>query len=49
MNIFLISLKDNQTKIICLQELYISVRHTITFFITGQYKLNLNFKSFVGV
>jgi hypothetical protein len=45
MKSFLNSVKDKQIKIIFFQELYISIRQVITFFITGQYKLNLTFKA----
>ncbi len=49
MKIFYTVVKDNQIKIIFLQEFYILIRHIITFFIIDQCKLKFNFKSLAGV
>ncbi len=49
MTIFLTSAKDSQIQIVLKQELYISMKHKISFFIIGQYKLPFKFKSFLGV
>jgi hypothetical protein len=49
MKIFLTLVKDNQIKIIFKEELDISIKQIITFFIIGQYKTKFNIQSFVGV